>query len=123
MVIDDFSGYTWMNFLKEKSDTFEVFKDLCQSIQEEKNSVIVKVRSDHDKEFKNAKFSEFCDSVGIRHELSYSWRTQGDGIVEQKPRAIQESARVMLNAKQLPLEFWAEAVTSQNTYKHNSTHK
>ena len=72
VVIDDFSGFTWMNFLREKSETFEVFKIMCQSIQEEKKSVIVKVRSDNDMEFKNTKFSEFCDSEGISHELSYS---------------------------------------------------
>ena len=57
VVVDDFSEYTWMNFLREKSDMFEVFKHLCQSIQKEHNSVIVKVRSDHDNEFENAKFS------------------------------------------------------------------
>ena len=32
VVADDFYGYTWMDFLREKSYTFEVFKDLCQSI-------------------------------------------------------------------------------------------
>ena len=118
VVIDDFSGYSWMKFLKEKSYTFEVFKDLCQSIQEEKDSMIVKVRSDHDNEFKNTEFSEFCNSKGISHEFSCSWITQGDGIVKQKTRAIQESARVMLNAKQLPLEFWAEAINTA-CYIHN----
>ena len=72
-----------MNFLREKSDTFEVLKDICQRIQEEKMSVIVKIRNDNDKEFMNAKFYEFCDSEGISYEFSYSWKTQGDGIVEQ----------------------------------------
>lgn len=38
--IDDFYGYTWMNFLKEKPDNFEVFKDSCQNILEENKSVI-----------------------------------------------------------------------------------
>src|SRR4051812_19858992 len=60
VVIYDFSGFVWVDFLREKSDTFEVFKDLCQNLQKEQNSVIAKVRSDHDKEFENAKFFEFC---------------------------------------------------------------
>lgn len=51
-----------MNFLKEKSDSFEVFKDLCQSIQGEKKSVIVKIRTEHDKKFENEKFSKFYAS-------------------------------------------------------------
>lgn len=28
VVVDDFSRFTWVNFIKEKSDTFEVFKGL-----------------------------------------------------------------------------------------------
>ena len=46
-----------MNFTKEKLDTFEVFKYLCQRLQREKESVIVRIRSDHGKEFENARFS------------------------------------------------------------------
>lgn len=30
--VDDFSRYTWVNFIREKSDTFDVFKDLCLRI-------------------------------------------------------------------------------------------
>jgi len=27
--VDDFSRFAWVNFIREKSYTFEVFKDLC----------------------------------------------------------------------------------------------
>lgn len=70
MVFDDFSRFTWVNFIKEKSDTFDVFKDLCQRLQREKESVIVRIRNDHGKEFENVKFSEFCSSKSIGHEFS-----------------------------------------------------
>ena len=29
VVVDDFSRFTWVNFIREKADTFEAFKDLC----------------------------------------------------------------------------------------------
>jgi hypothetical protein len=29
VVVDDFSRFTWVNFIREKSDTFEAFRDLC----------------------------------------------------------------------------------------------
>jgi len=65
VVVDDFLRFTWVNFInKRKSGTFEVFKDLCQRLQREKESVIVRIRSDHGKEFENAEFSEFCSSEG-----------------------------------------------------------
>jgi hypothetical protein len=38
--------------------------------QREKESVIVKIRSGHDKEFENAKFFELFSSEGIAHEFS-----------------------------------------------------
>jgi len=29
VVVDDFSRFTWVNFIRGKSDTFESFKELC----------------------------------------------------------------------------------------------
>jgi hypothetical protein len=54
VVIDDFSRFTWVNSIREKSDTLDVFKDLGTQLQREKDSVIVRIRSDHGKEFENA---------------------------------------------------------------------
>ena len=36
VVVDDFSRYTWISFIREKSKTFEVFKHHCQKLQREK---------------------------------------------------------------------------------------
>ena len=57
VVVDDFSRYTWINFIREKSDVFEVFKELCIKLQREKESPVIKIRSDHGKEFENNKFA------------------------------------------------------------------
>ena len=32
VVVDDLSRFTWVNFIREKSDTFDVFKDLCTQL-------------------------------------------------------------------------------------------
>jgi transposase InsO family protein len=108
VVVDDFTRFTWINFIKEKSDTFDIFKNLCYQLQREKNSVIVRVRSDHGREFENSKFTEFCLNEGIKHEFSSPMTPQQNGVVERKNRTLQESARVMLHAKHLPYFFWAE---------------
>jgi len=60
VVVDDFSRFTWVNFIKEKSDTFESFKELCIQLQREKDRGIVRIRNDHGTEFENSKFHEFC---------------------------------------------------------------
>ena len=112
MCVDDFSRLTWINFIREKPDTFEVFKDLCLRVHKEKECGIVRIRSDHGKEFENGRFIEFCSDEGIYHEFSSPITPQQKGLVERKNRAIQESARVMLHAKNLPYHFWAEAMNT-----------
>ncbi|KAK2423598.1 cysteine-rich RECEPTOR kinase [Trifolium repens] len=111
VVVDDFSRYTWVNFIREKSDTFDIFKTLSTQVQRE-------IRSDHGREFENEKSSEYCASEGIKHEFSSPISPQQNGVVERKNRTIQESARVMLHAKALPYHFWAEAMNTA-CYIHN----
>ena len=59
-----------MNFIREKSDTFDVFKELCIQLQREKGCGIVRIRSEHGTEFENDKFDEYCSDEGIKHEFS-----------------------------------------------------
>jgi len=102
--VDDYSRYTWVDFIREKSDTFEVFKNLCTRLKREKDcniGRIVRIRSDHGKEFENSVFADFYNKHGIAHEFSAPKTPQQNGVVERKNRTIQEMARVMLNSKKL----------------------
>jgi len=47
VVVDDFSRFTWVNLLREKSDIFDLFKELCIQLQREKDNGVVRIRSDH----------------------------------------------------------------------------
>ena len=70
--VDDFSRFTWTYFLREKSETFDKFKMLCTKIQNEKDSnikSIKRIRNDHGREFENAYFESYCNSLGISHEF------------------------------------------------------
>jgi hypothetical protein len=78
----------------------------------------VRIRSDHGREFENAKFNDYCSSEGIKHEFSSPITPQQNGVVERKNRTIQEFARVMLHAKGIPYHFRAEA-TNTACYIHN----
>ena len=63
-------------------------------------------------EFENAKFSEFCDDLGISHNFSALRTPQQNGVVERKNLVLQEMARIMLNSKKVPRNLWAEAVNT-----------
>ncbi|XP_073036620.1 uncharacterized protein [Primulina eburnea] len=112
MCVDDFSRFSWVNFIKEKSDTFEVFKNLITRITNLHSLKIIRIRTNHGKEFENRSFSSFCDRKGISHEFSAPKTPQQNGIAERKNRTLQEMARVMLTSKNLAKRFWAEALNT-----------
>ena len=98
--------------LREKSEACDKRERLCKRLQNEKGVPIVRIRSDHGKEFENAKFKAFCNEYGIKKEFSAAKTPQQNGVVERKNWVIQEMARVMLLNKNLPQKFWAEAVNT-----------
>ncbi|KAL0537383.1 hypothetical protein IC582_026361 [Cucumis melo] len=112
VVVDDYSRFTWVQFLKGKSDTGKLCISLCWNLQHEKGQKIIRIRSDHEKEFDNEDLNNFCQIEGIHHELAAPITPQQNGVVERKNRTLQEMARVMIHAKNLPLNFWAEAVNT-----------
>ena len=96
VIVDDFSRYTWDEFLREKLEAREKLEILCRKLQNEKGVPIVKIRSDHGKEFENARFQSFCEKNGIKKEFSALKTPQQNGVVKRKNQVFQEMARVML---------------------------
>jgi transposase InsO family protein len=70
VIVDDFTRYTWVFFLVDKSDTFATFKTFVKRIHNEFETTIKKVRSDNGSEFKDTRIDELCDEFGIRHQFS-----------------------------------------------------
>jgi hypothetical protein len=88
VIVDDFSRYTWAIPIREKSDAFDTAQHLFKKIQVEQNCEIVRIRSDHGREFENSKFEELCRSYGIKQEFSSPITPQQNGVVERKNRVI-----------------------------------
>jgi transposase InsO family protein len=69
MIVDDFTRYTWVFFLVDKSDVFATFKIFIKRIHNEFETTIKKVRSDNGSEFKNTRVDDLCDEFRIRHQF------------------------------------------------------
>nr|GEW67492.1 hypothetical protein [Tanacetum cinerariifolium] len=69
------------------------------------------VRTDNGTEFKNKTIAKFFDEVGITQQFSAARTPQQNGVVERRNRTLVEAARTMLTFANLPLFFWAEAIT------------
>jgi transposase InsO family protein len=70
VIVDDYTRYTWVFFLIDKSDVFVTFKLFIKGIHNEFETTIKRVRSNNGSEFKNIRIDELCDDVGIRHQFS-----------------------------------------------------
>nr|ABB46643.2 retrotransposon protein, putative, Ty1-copia subclass [Oryza sativa Japonica Group] len=97
VIIDDYSRYTWVFFLHDKSIVAELFKKFANRAQNEFSCTLVKIRSDNGSEFKNTNIEDYCDDLGIKHELSATYSPQQNGVVERKNRTLIEMARTMLD--------------------------
>ena len=70
MIVDDYSRWIWVKFLRTKVDAYDLFRNFCTQIQYEKELKILKVISDHGGEFENEPFETFCEKHEIVHEFS-----------------------------------------------------
>jgi transposase InsO family protein len=60
VVVDDYSRYAWVFFLKDKSETFGFVRDLIVRLKNERHGNAIRaIRSDNGSEFKNSRFVAF----------------------------------------------------------------
>jgi transposase InsO family protein len=70
VIVDDYTRYTWVFFLYDKSDVYDLFKSFVKRVQNEFETTIKKIRSDNGSEFKNIRIEDLCDDLGIRYQFS-----------------------------------------------------
>jgi hypothetical protein len=69
VIVDDYSHFTWVFFLHDKSETQEVLKKFLKRAQNEVDAKVKKIRSDNGSEFKNTQVEDYLDQEGIKHEF------------------------------------------------------
>jgi hypothetical protein len=97
VIVDDYSCFTWVFFLQEKSQTQETLKRFLRWAQNEFGLRIKKIRSDNGTLFKNFQIEGFLEEEGIKHEFSCPYAPQQNGVVERKNRNLLDMARTMLD--------------------------
>nr|GEZ00301.1 hypothetical protein [Tanacetum cinerariifolium] len=83
VIVDDYSRYTWVHFLRSKDEAPE-----------------------------NQVLKEYFDTVGISHQMSYVQTPQQNRVVGRRNRTLVEAARTMLIFSRAPLFLWAEAIAT-----------
>nr|GEZ99532.1 retrovirus-related Pol polyprotein from transposon TNT 1-94 [Tanacetum cinerariifolium] len=137
VIVDDYSCYTQVHFLRSKYEAPEVIKTFLKRITVLLQSLVIIIRTDNGTKFKNQVLKEYFDSVGISHQVSYVRTSQQNGVVERRNRTVGishqvsyvrtsqqngvverrnrtlvKAARTMLIFSRAPLFLWAEAIAT-----------
>jgi transposase InsO family protein len=70
VIVDDYSHYSWVFFLKSKDEVFEHFRSLALRLNNDHPTCLKAIHSDKGTEFRNASFDEFCLEHGIDQQFS-----------------------------------------------------
>jgi transposase InsO family protein len=69
VIVDDFSRFTWVFFLQDKSETQGTLKRFLRRAQNEFDLKVKKIRSDNGSEFKNLQVEDFLEEECIKQEF------------------------------------------------------
>jgi transposase InsO family protein len=70
VIVDDYSRFTWVFFLHDKSVVQDTLKKFAKRAQNKFDTKIKQVRSDNGTEFKNTNIERFLDEERTGHEFS-----------------------------------------------------
>jgi hypothetical protein len=103
-LVDDYSRFTWVIFLKTKDETKKSLINFIAFIENQFHTTLKCLRSDNGTEF--VVMGDFLSSKGIIHQKSCVETPQQNGIVERKHQHILNVARSLSFHSNLPLTMW-----------------
>ncbi|GKA92954.1 retrovirus-related pol polyprotein from transposon TNT 1-94 [Tanacetum coccineum] len=112
VIVDDYSRFTWVKFLRSKDETPEFVINFLKQIQVGLNKTVRYIRTDNGIEFVNQVMSKYYKGVGIFHQKSVPRTPQQNGVVERRNRSLVEAVRTMLKFSKSPMFLWAKAVAT-----------
>nr|GEY87804.1 retrovirus-related Pol polyprotein from transposon TNT 1-94 [Tanacetum cinerariifolium] len=112
VIVDDYSRFTWVKFLRSKDETPKVVIKFTTQIQVGLNKTVRYVRTDNGTEFVNHTMTEYYERIGIFHQKSVPRTPQQNGVVERRNCTLAEAARTMLIFSKALMFLWAEAVAT-----------
>jgi transposase InsO family protein len=105
IIVDNYSRYSWVFFLKSKDEVFEHFQSLALILNNEHPNCLKDIRSDNETKFRNASFDQFCLEHGVDQQFSALCVPQQNRVVERKNRTLVQMTRMMLDEYRTPRCF------------------
>src|SRR4051795_10489922 len=107
---DDLSRYGYVYLMKQKSETFEKFKEFQSEVENQRDRKIKFLRSDRGGEYLSHEFGTHLRKCGIVSQLTPPGTPQHNGVSERRNRTLLDMVRSMMSLTDLPLSFWGYAL-------------
>ncbi|GJX25633.1 retrovirus-related pol polyprotein from transposon TNT 1-94, partial [Tanacetum coccineum] len=120
VIVDEYSRYTWVYFLKNKSHAPETIISFIKRVENQNDIKVKQLRTDNGTKFKNSILVNICDEKGISQNFSSPYTPEQNGVAERKNRTLIEAARTMLSGSVFSKQYWTEAVATA-CYTQNRT--
>ncbi|GJU69364.1 retrovirus-related pol polyprotein from transposon TNT 1-94 [Tanacetum coccineum] len=83
VIVDDYSRFTWVKFLRSKDEVLEFIIKFLKMLQVRLNETVKNIRTYNGTEFVNQTLCSYYEDVGISHETSVACTPQQNGIVKR----------------------------------------
>lgn len=104
---DHFSKYTWIYFLRFKSEVLSVFIQFRTLVEKYFGRHIKCFQADWGGEFQA--LTNYLRDNGITQCVSCPYTPEQNGCAERKHRHILETGRALLHYANIPSHFWTNA--------------
>jgi transposase InsO family protein len=121
--VDDFSCFTWIYFLRQKSEVFQHLKDFKAFVETQSGKKIKILRNDNRGEYVNHEIQNICHEAGIQLHHTVPYTPQQNRVVEGEKRSLKEMASCMLHAKSLPQRLWVKALNCATYIQNRSPYR
>ena len=102
---DDFSRYGYVYLLKNKSDSFEKFKEYKAEVEKQTGESIKVLRSDRGGEYLSLEFKGFLKYYGIISQFTPPGTPQWNGVSERRNCTLLDMVQSMMSLADLPISF------------------
>ncbi|GKA56555.1 retrovirus-related pol polyprotein from transposon TNT 1-94 [Tanacetum coccineum] len=83
VIVDDYSRFTWVKFLRSKDEAPEAIIKCIKNIKVRLNTTVRNVRTYNGTDFVNQTLREFYENVSISHQTSVARTPQQNGVVKR----------------------------------------
>ncbi|KAI3754713.1 hypothetical protein L1987_54502 [Smallanthus sonchifolius] len=105
-ITDDFTRYGYVYLMKHTHETFEMFKQHQNEVQNQLVKTIKMLRSDRGGEYLSLDFDEHLMKCGIISHLTPPGMPQLNGVSKWRNRTLLDMVQSMMCRTNLPHSFW-----------------